>query len=158
MSALSHEEYMKIAIEEARKGIHEGHGGPFGAVVVDKDGKVVGRGHNQVLKNQDPTCHGEVMAIRDACKNLGTFDLSGCRIYTTGDPCPMCMGAILWANIEEIFYGCTVEDTNLIGFRDGKFYELSKPENRVKFVHEVSRKQCLELYREYLKLSGGANY
>ena len=96
--------FMKEALNEAYQGIEDGHGGPFGAVIV-KDGEIVGRGHNSVLKNQDPTCHGEVMAIHDACKRLKTFNLKGCDIYTTGYPCPMCLSAIMWANIKEIYYG-----------------------------------------------------
>lgn len=112
--------YMKLAVEEAREGIRNGEGGPFGSVIV-KDGEIVGRGHNQVLKNNDPTCHGEVCAIRDACSRLGTYDLSGCIIYTTGEPCHMCLCACMWANIEKIYYGCTIEDNGLIGFRDDKF-------------------------------------
>ena len=93
--------YMRMAINEARKGIRNQHGGPFGAVIV-KDGVVVGKGHNEVLKNNDPTCHGEMMAIHKACKKLKTFDLTGCELYTTGEPCPMCMSAILWANIDKV--------------------------------------------------------
>ena len=114
--------FMKIAIEEARKGIHNGHGGPFGAVVV-KDGKIIGQGHNMVVKNNDPTCHGEVSAIRDACKNLNSFDLQGAEIYTTGEPCPMCLGAILWSNINQIYYGCSIQENDMIGFRDEIFYK-----------------------------------
>ena len=140
---------MRMAINEARKGIKAGHGGPFGAVIV-KDGVVVGKGHNQVLKNNDPTCHGEVMAIRKASKKLGTYDLSGCVIYTTGDPCPMCMSAILWANIEKVYYGCSITDTEEIGFRDAKFYKMQEPEERKKIVIELDRKACLKLYKEYL--------
>ena len=98
------DKFMKIAISEARKGISAGHGGPFGCVIV-KDGKIVGKGHNEVVKRNDPTCHGEVMAIRDACKNIGSFDLSGCDLYTTAEPCPMCAGAIMWANIKKVWYG-----------------------------------------------------
>jgi len=90
--------YMQIAIDEARRGIRAGDGGPFGSVIV-KNGVVIGKGHNEVVKQKDPTCHGEVMAIRDACTKLGTFDLSGSVLYTTAQPCPMCRGAILWANI-----------------------------------------------------------
>lgn len=140
--------FMKLAISEARKGIRNGHGGPFGAVVV-KDGEVIAKGHNQVLKNDDPTCHGEMMAIRKACKKLHTFDLSGCEIYTTGEPCPMCLSAILWANIDKIYYGCNIIDTEDIGFRDAKFYELSEPKNRDKLLVELDRKACLKLYNEY---------
>ena len=90
--------FMQAALEEAYAGIEAGDGGPFGTVIV-RDGEIVGRGHNRVVVNQDPTCHGEMEAIRDACKNLGTFDLSGCELYTTAEPCPMCLGATLWANI-----------------------------------------------------------
>ena len=100
-----------------------GHGGPFGAVVV-KDGKIVGRGHNEVIKNNDPTCHGEMQAIRDACRNLGTYDLSGCDLYTSAQPCPMCLSAIIWANIKTVYYGNTAEDTAAIGFRDDFIYQF----------------------------------
>lgn len=144
--------FMEIAIEEAKNGITNGHGGPFGAVVVKND-EIVGRGHNKVLKNLDPTCHGEIMAIKDACKNLKTFDLTGCEIYTTGEPCPMCMCAIFWANIEKVYYGCNIKDTEKIGFRDAKFYEMSKKENREKTVIELDREECLKLYAEYKKMN-----
>ena len=144
--------FMRMAINEARKGIRAGHGGPFGAVIV-KDGVVVGKGHNEVLKNNDPTCHGEVMAIHKACKKLKTHDLSGCELYTTGDPCPMCYAAILWANIEKVYYGCNIFDTEDIGFRDAKFYEMQKPEEKAKIVIELDRKACLKLYQEYKSMT-----
>lgn len=147
--------FMAAAIEEARQGIHDHHGGPFGAVIV-KEGKIIGRGHNRVLLNNDPTCHGEVMAIRDACKNLGTFDLSGCEIYTTGEPCPMCLGAILWANIGKVYYGCNVIDTDKIGFRDDNFY--ARFGSRESFCEELDRDACLKLYEEYMSLDGNVNY
>ena len=143
--------FMRMAIKEAKKGIESHHGGPFGAVIV-KDGKVVGKGHNQVLKNNDPTCHGEMMAIHKACKNLKTFDLSGCELYTTGEPCPMCYAAILWANIDKVYYGCTIQDNENIGFRDKKFYEMQKPEFRNKVVKELDREKCLELFEYYNSL------
>lgn len=144
-----------MAINEAKKGIRNGHGGPFGAVIVKND-EVIAKGHNQVVKNNDPTCHGEIMAIHKACKKLGTFDLSGCEIYTTGEPCPMCMAAILWANIEKIYYGCNILDTEEIGFRDKKFYEQF--ENREQLIHELDRKECLKLYGEYRRISDKVNY
>ena len=147
--------FMRMAINEARKGIKAGHGGPFGAVIV-KDNVVIAKGHNQVIKNNDPTCHGEVMAIHKACKKLGTFDLSGCEIYTTGEPCPMCMSAILWANIEKVYYGCNILDTEEIGFRDKKFYEQFA--NREQFIQELDRKQCLKLYGEYKRITDKINY
>lgn len=149
--------FMKMAIAEARRGIRLGHGGPFGAVIV-KDGVVVGKGHNQVVKNNDPTCHGEIMAIHKACKKLGTFDLSGCELYTTGEPCPMCMSAILWANIDKVYYGCNILDTEDIGFRDKKFYEMQQIDARKQFVHELDRKQCLKLYGEYKRITDKVNY
>ena len=147
--------YMRMAINEAKKGIRNGHGGPFGAVIVKND-EVIAKGHNQVVKNNDPTCHGEIMAIHKACKKLGTFDLSSCEIYTTGEPCPMCMAAILWANIEKIYYGCNILDTEEIGFRDKKFYEQF--ENREQLIHELDRKECLKLYGEYKRISDKVNY
>lgn len=143
--------FMRMAIKEAKKGIESHHGGPFGAVIV-KDGKVVGKGHNQVLKNNDPTCHGEIMAIHKACKNLKTFDLSGCELYTTGEPCPMCYAAILWANIDKVYYGCTIQDNENIGFRDKKFYEMQQSEFRNKVVKELDREKCLELFEYYNSL------
>lgn len=148
--------YMFVAIEEARYGIHHGHGGPFGAVIV-KDGEIVGRGHNQVILNNDPTCHGEMMAIHDACKRLGTFDLSGCEIYTTGEPCPMCMGAILWANFDKVYFGCNVIDTEDIGFRDNKFYNRTE-EERQQFSICLDREECLMLYEEYKSIEDKKEY
>ncbi len=146
---------MRAAIKEAYKGINAGHGGPFGAVIV-KDGKIVGRGHNRVVKNNDPTCHGEMMAIHSACKKLKTFDLSGCEIYTTGEPCPMCMGAILWSNMEKIYYGCNIIDTEDIGFRDKKFYDMF--ENHSNLVIELDRKQCLKLFADYKAIKDKTHY
>lgn len=144
--------FMKIAIEEAQKGIKAGHGGPFGCVIV-KDGEVIGRGHNEVIHQSDPTCHGEIMAIRSACRRSGTFDLTGCELYTTAEPCPMCRGAILWANIEKVYYGCTVADTDSIGFRDKVFYADPKCDLR-----ELDREECLEVFREYRETEGRQQY
>ena len=149
--------FMKMAINEAEKGINANDGGPFGAVIV-KDNKVIAKGHNQVLKNNDPTCHGEVMAIHKACKKMKTFDLSGCEIYTTGYPCPMCLGAILWANIDKIYYGCNVKDTEIIGFRDNKFYDKLKDSEKEKYIKELDREKCLELYNHYMKIHGSGDY
>ena len=149
--------FMAMALEEARFGIAHGHGGPFGAVIV-KNGQVIGRGHNQVIKNEDPTCHGEIMAIHEACKTLGTFDLSGSVIYTTGEPCPMCLGAILWANIGTVYYGCNVLDTEKIGFRDEKFYEKTADGKKVELLQELDRDECLKLYDEYLSIKSRKNY
>lgn len=144
--------YMEIAIEEARQGIHERHGGPFGAVIV-KDGEIVGRGHNQVLKNADPTCHGEMMAIHEACAKLKTHDLSGCELYTTGEPCHMCLCAIMWANIEKVYYGCTIEDNGMIGFRDDKFDKIFGGRDKLTdFLEMIDREECLKLFEEFNQL------
>lgn len=141
-----------MAIDEAREGIHGGHGGPFGSVIV-KDGTIVGRGHNCVLKDNDATCHGEVAAIRDAGRNLGTFDLSGCTIYTTGEPCHMCLCACMWANIDKIYYGCTIEDNGIIGFRDDKFDDIFGGRDKLgEFLEQMDREACQELFKEYLTL------
>lgn len=150
--------YMQMAIKEAYKGINEGHGGPFGCVIV-KDNKVIAKGHNEVLKNNDPTCHGEIMAIHKACKKLKTFDLSGCELYTTGEPCPMCLSAILWANISKVYYGCNIVDTENIGFRDNVFYDFyNNNEKRKQFVMEIDREECLKLYDSYIKISTRKKY
>ena len=148
--------FMKIAIAEARKGIMAGHGGPFGSVIV-KDGKIISKGHNHVIAYNDPTCHGEVDAIRKAGKKLKTFDLSGCEIYTTGYPCPMCFCAILWANINKIYYGCNTTDTEIIGFRDKEF-EQSIPKYKEKICQEVEREACLKLYEEYNNIQDKKQY
>ena len=149
--------YMKIALDEAYKGIRSGDGGPFGAVIV-KDGEVIAVGHNEVIKQGDATCHGEIMTIKAASKRLGTHDLSGCEIYTTGEPCPMCLGAIMWANIDKVYYGCNIHDTDIIGFRDEKFYERAKDPHASGFVEELDRETCLELYREYVEKQDKQNY
>lgn len=144
--------FMKIAIDEARNGINAGHGGPFGCVIV-RNGKIIGKGHNEVVKNTDPTCHGEMMAIHNACKTIGSFDLSGCELYTTAEPCPMCRGAILWANISKMYYGCNISDTDAIGFRDKDFYS-----NEYDISEELDRKECLEVFKEYKDIKMKKHY
>ncbi len=148
-------EFMLEAIKEAEKGIRNGEGGPFGSIIV-KNGIIIGRGHNEVVKRNDPTCHGEMMAIRDASKNIGSFDLSNTELYTTGEPCPMCLGAILWANIDKVYYGCNVKDTDNIGFRDDVFYK--RLNDKLSFVTELNRSECLELYKEYSSIKDKVNY
>lgn len=141
-------DFMNEALKEAYNGINSNHGGPFGAVIV-KDGKIIGRGHNRVLLNEDPTCHGEIEAIRDACKNIKSHDLEGCELYTTAEPCPMCLGGILWANIKKVYYGCTVDDTDKIGFRDDKFYAYFDGKNKILETEENNRESCLKLFSDY---------
>ena len=145
--------FMQLAIEEARTGIYSGHGGPFGSVIV-KDGEIVGTGHNMVLVNHDSTAHGEVTAIRNAEQALGTHDLSGCVLYTTGEPCPMCLAACMWANITTVYYGCTLADNAMIGFRDEKFDEMfGGREAFAEYLVQTDRDSCLRLFEEYLTLN-----
>ena len=124
-------------------------------MVIVKDGKIVSKGHNHVVINNDPTCHGEVDAIRKACKKLKTFDLTGCEIYTTGYPCPMCLSAIIWANIKKVYYGNTKEDASNIGFRDDFIYDfitkLSKKEKDNSTIELISlnREETIEEFNEF---------
>jgi len=151
-------EYMKIAIEEAEKGMSNSEGGPFGCVVV-KDGAIVGRGHNQVVARFDSTCHGEMQAIRDACKNLKSFDLSGCEIYTTGEPCNMCLAACIWARIGKVYYGCTIGDNEDIGFRDKAIDAMfGGREKFAGYIECIDRSECLSLFDKYKQLKNATKY
>ena len=147
------QKFMQLAIEEAKTGIENKDGGPFGAAIV-KNGEIIATGHNCVLKNHDSTCHGEIDAIRKAEQNLQTHDLSGCELYTTGEPCPMCLAAILWANIKKVYYGCNLEDNERIGFRDLKFEKLMGDRNNLPegFLEQQGRDLCLELFDEYNRM------
>jgi tRNA(Arg) A34 adenosine deaminase TadA len=132
----SQEVFMKQAIELASEGVLQNYGGPFGAIVV-KDGKIVGRGHNRVTSTNDPTAHAEVMAIRDACKNLNTFLLTDCDLYTSCEPCPMCFGAIYWAHIKRVYFSATRDTASDFGFDDGLIYRevaLPSENRRVQFI------------------------
>lgn len=141
--------YMMLAIEEAKKGITNKDGGPFGSVIV-KDGKIIASNHNRVLRNNDPTAHGEITTIRDACAKLNTHSLEGCTLYTTGEPCHMCLCACMWANIDKVYYGCTIEDNGLIGFRDDKFDKIFGGREKLEnFLEELGRDECLKLFEEY---------
>ena len=118
-------EYMKIAKELSEENLTTNAGGPFGACVV-RNGEIIGKGSNQVLNNNDPTAHAEIMAIRDACKNVKNYNLSDCELYTSCYPCPMCLSAIIWSNIKKVYYGNTKEDAKNIGFRDDYIYNYIK--------------------------------
>ena len=119
---MEHEKWMQAAVDLSIAGVTSGEGGPFGAIVV-KDGQIVGRGNNRVTTTNDPTAHAEVVAIRDACKNLGTFQLIGCTVYTSCEPCPMCLGAIYWARPDRVFFACTKADAAASGFDDQFIYD-----------------------------------
>ncbi len=142
-------EYLNKAINEARIGMNNQDGGPFGAVII-KDGKIIGAGHNQVLARNDPTAHAEVMAIRDACSNLKTHDLSGAIIYSTSEPCPMCLSAIIWSNIKEVYFGTNRIQVGKIGFRDDKIYEYFENNKKdLLKVQEIKSKECEDLLKDY---------
>lgn len=146
---------MKIAKENAEKGIENKEEGPFGAVITDKDGNIIANGNNKVLKNNDPTAHAEVVAIREACKKLKTYDLSNYILYTSCEPCPMCLSAIIWANIKEVYYGCTKEDAGKIGFRDDIIYDYLKGNNKdlIHLTH-LDRDECIKTFEKYKKEKG----
>lgn len=150
---------MERAIELARNGMRGGDGGPFGAVVVRRD-EIIGEGWNRVLGTNDPTAHGEVTAIRNACSRIGHFSLEGCEIYTTGQPCPMCLGAIHWARIGAIHYGFDIADAAKIGFDDREFFkEFSlPPERRAIPEKQLLREKALLLANEYLSLPARQPY
>jgi len=148
-------EFMREAIIESEKNLKTGDGGPFGAVVV-RNGKIIGRGHNEVIKNSDPTCHGEIQAIRDACRYLQTYDLTGCELYTSAMPCPMCLGAIIWANIKVVYYGNSAQDTAQIGFRDDFIYRFieGKCHNKeVLQLKQLLREEAINAFKKYQEQS-----
>ena len=154
-----HEKFMKMAIDLSRSGMKAGNGGPFGCVIV-KDGKVIGLGSNAVLTTNDPTAHAEVVAIRDACKNLGTFQLDGCDMYTSCEPCPMCLGAIYWARPDRVFYANTKTDAAEVGFDDQFIYEeLDLPlEGRKIPFSQLSREEANRVFKEWVLLDNKTLY
>ena len=142
--------YMKRANELAKYSMDNNKGGCFGSVIV-KDGVIVGEGYNTVTSDNDPTRHGEINAIKNTCKNMSTFDLSGCELYTSAYPCPMCLGAIMWANIKTVYYGATAEDTGNIGFRDDFMYEwLNNRNEDVLRLIELDRKECVKVQQMWI--------
>lgn len=145
-----HDEFMKEAIRLSINNVEEGKGGPFGAVVV-KDGKIIARGVNQVTSNNDPTAHAEVVAIRNACTTLNTFQLDDCEIYTSCEPCPMCLGAIYWARPAKLYYANTKEDAAFINFDDKFIYdEIALPvEKRKLFTKQILRSEALEAFKKW---------
>ena len=156
-------EYMKIAKELSEENLTTNAGGPFGACVV-KNGKIIGKGSNQVLINNDPTAHAEVMAIRNACKNINSYDLSDCELYTSCYPCPMCLSAIIWSNIKKVYYGNTKEDANDIGFRDEIIYSYIKnltdnaSEGSILELECLDREETLKAFNEFKNKKDKAIY
>lgn len=148
MEMYDHEKFMRIAIELSEQNVNESTGGPFGAVIV-KDGVIVASSANKVVQQNDPTAHAEVSAIRLACQQLGTHNLEGCVIYTSCEPCPMCLGAIYWAHISTIYYGNTKADAANIGFDDHFIYlELERPMHQRKLqIVQLLRNEALSAFK-----------
>jgi tRNA(Arg) A34 adenosine deaminase TadA len=153
------EYFMARAIELAQKGMDANAGGPFGAVVVC-NGEIIGEGWNQVTSSNDPTAHAEVMAIREACQRVGSFQLDDCTIYTSCEPCPMCLGAIYWARPAKVFYACTREDAAEIGFDDQFIYEeIEKPlEARQMKIVNFMRDEAFVVFENWRRKSDKAEY
>ncbi|WP_183566143.1 nucleoside deaminase [Mucilaginibacter sp. SP1R1] len=148
MENTAHEKFMRIAIELSEYNVKQGMGGPFGAVIV-KDGMILARSANRVVSTNDPTAHAEVSVIRLACQELGTHDLSGCEIYTSCEPCPMCLGAIYWAHIDKVYYANTKADAAEIGFDDHAIYgELETPmtKRKLPFI-QLLRDEALSAFK-----------
>ena len=143
-------QYMKKANDLARSNLLTNNGGPFGACIV-KDNKIVGKGSNRVLKNNDPTAHAEIMAIRNACQTLKTYDLTGCIMYTTCYPCPMCISAIIWSNIKTVYYGNTKKDAADIGFRDDFIYEYldNQEGNNYLNLKQIDRDKTIKSFNDF---------
>jgi len=143
-------EFMREAIRLSREGMDHGHGGPFGCVVV-KEGVIIGRGRNEVTSTNDPTAHAEVVAIRNACQHLNDFQLTGCEIYTSCEPCPMCLGAIYWSRPDKVYFGCSREDAAHIDFDDHFIYtEINKElEERSIVMEQMLREEALKVFRDW---------
>ena len=142
--------YMELAKKAAYNGTKNGEGGPFGAVIVDKQGNIIAQASNQVIKNNDPTAHAEIQAIRMASKKLGTYDLKDLILYTSCEPCPMCLSAIIWSNIKEVYYACTREDAGKFGFRDDIIYEyLEGKKVDLLDIKQIDRDECKQIFDEY---------
>jgi guanine deaminase len=152
-------EFLIEAIRLSKENITDGLGGPFGAVIV-KDGRIIGEGKNEVLESNDPTAHAEIQAIRNACKHSGSYDLSGCEIYSSCEPCPMCLSAIYWARIDTIFYANTKKDASEIGFDDDFIYkELSLPEDKRKIkMQQHNTEEAKKVFLDWLKLENKILY
>ena len=152
-------DFMNKAIERSSYGMNNNFGGPFGAVIV-KNGEIVAEGFNNVTSSNDPTAHAEITAIRNACKKLNTFDLSGCELYTSCEPCPMCLSAIYWARIDKIYYANTKEDAAEINFDDDFIYQEFKKErgNRTIPVEQIGREEAIKVFKDWSKKQDKIEY
>jgi tRNA(Arg) A34 adenosine deaminase TadA len=156
---MPNKEFMREAIKLSSDSVHIHEGGPFGAVIV-KDGKIIGRGANKVTSTNDPTAHAEVTAIRDACKNIEDFNLEGCEIYSSCEPCPMCLSAIYWARIDKIYYANTQLDAANIDFDDAFLYEqvaLEKEQRSIP-ISQILRDEALKTFEDWAKKEDKTSY
>ena len=150
---------MNEAITLSQNGVRNNEGGPFGCVIV-KDDVIIGRGNNKVTSSNDPTAHAEVVAIRDACKNLGTFQLEGCEVFTSCEPCPMCLGAIYWARPKAVYFANTREDAASIGFDDSMIYEelgIDLDKRKIPIIN-IGREDALKVFEEWQKKDDRIKY
>jgi tRNA(Arg) A34 adenosine deaminase TadA len=154
-----HETFMRLAIQLSEQNVIAGLGGPFGAVIV-RDGKVISKSANKVTTTLDPTAHAEISAIRIACKKLKSFNLTGCVIYTSCEPCPMCLSAVYWARIDKIYYANTKKDAQKIGFDDQFIYdEIALPiEQRKLVIKQLLRDEALNAFKQWDKSELKINY
>jgi len=153
------EKFMQAAIELAREGMLAGKGGPFGCVIV-KGEEIVGRGSNMVISTMDPTAHAEVVAIRDACKNIGNFQLDDCEVYASCEPCPMCLGALYWARVKKVVYANTRYDAAAIEFDDDFIYQeinTSFMHRQIPFVH-LPHPEAIKVFKEWQDLESKLRY
>jgi tRNA(Arg) A34 adenosine deaminase TadA len=153
------EKFMQEAIALSRQGMENGEGGPFGCVIVKGD-EIIGRGNNKVLAFNDPTAHAEVVAIRDACQHLQTFQLDDCEVYTSCEPCPMCLGAIYWARPKAIYFANNREDAAAIGFDDSMIYkEMETPmEHRKIPIQPLGRDSAIKVFQDWAALDNKTLY
>ena len=151
--------FMRVAAQEALAGLKIKDGGPFGAVIV-RNGKIIAKGHNKVIKTNDPTAHAEIVAIRKATAKLKRFDLSDCEIYSSCEPCPMCFAAIHWAKMKKLYYGCTQQDAANIGFDDKFIYDAIKgTANRKQVVaKQIDRQECLKPFKKWQSIENKTRY
>ena len=143
------EKYIKIKLKEAKEGLLSHDGGPFGAVIINKDGKIISSAHNMVLSTNDSTAHAEVTAIRKACEKLKTHNLENCILICSCEPCPMCLSAIIWANIKKVYFSSTRYDAASIGFRDEMIYDFLERKNEILKLEQVPLKEAKDLLDDY---------
>ncbi|MBI5557554.1 MAG: nucleoside deaminase [Deltaproteobacteria bacterium] len=153
------QDFMQAAIKLSREKSWQGDGGPFGAVIV-KDGKIIARGWNQVLRKNDPTCHAEMVAIRAASRKLKDYRLTGCAIYASCEPCPMCLSALYWAGVEHIYFAATRKDAAKLGFADDFLYQelQCEPEKRTLPIEQMMRPEAVEVFNQWEKLENKVIY